>query len=566
LGYSWVRATFKDPTCRDTNFSPYSGIVIDPFSNNEKQMPGDGGYPGYAAWYRGNGSKSGSTGISIEDVSINGFVVGICSSPNSFTRNAELTNINKIQFENTKLCISGSQDQEKGNIVTNLGCWGTTHTVFATGLYGDRTPGNWYIENCNIAGYVNRLVYNPQASYFGSHFRNIFCEMLGRFGTISSNQGTVVEASEFGFAYYSEHTGQYLSPQVDCQGVTFIGCNIRMYGTYKPVTLSGASVYSGCSFETLPFSDYTTQLSPVFVECRVLDHSYQLGVTSPRNMYAPQASKSFVYGNYSLVTKTSTLTINSPGPGAAYPLDLLSNATTLNIVAANGTRSAVVAFRPGEAGRVRVGDIICPNPGDNIQLGVIGTVTAVTGSNFTIQYIPDWVQSGQSLHISVFLPLYNMTFLGDITAGSNKITNVRTDFGTLDNFIATGGLMLCNKFINTQCNPAWRNSMFRILAYDASSRTITVDQPATATVKGAYFANGNSVKDLHVENYGEGFSFLNNYGGTEILQEGGHIYSADATGRTISYLVTKSGFYNAAANNDTRQAQWVKYDPAGANH
>jgi len=559
--YTFYRSTFdqfKDPTCRDTNFSPYAGIVIDPFSNSSGEVPSDGGYPGYTSWYRGDGRKSGSTGISIEDVSIYGFVVGICSSPNSFTRNAELTNINKIQFENTKLCISGSQDQEKGNIVTNLGCWGTTHTVFATGIYGARTPGNWYIENANIAGYVNRLIYNPQAGYFGSHFRNIFCEMLGRFGAISSNQGTVVESSEFGFAYYKEHAGQYISPQVDCNGVTFIGCNIRMYGTFKPVTLNGASVYSGCSFETMPFSDYTSQLSPAFVECRVLDYSSQLGVTGPRNMYAPQASKSFVYGSYSLVTGTSTLTINSARPAAAYPVDLFSNATTLNIVAAKGTRSAVIAFRQGEAGRVRVGDVICANPNDNIQQGVIGTVTAVTGTSYTIEFIPDWVTSGQSLHLSVFLPMYNMTFLGDITAGSNKITNVVADFGKLDNFISSGGLMLCNKFVNTQCNPSWRGGMFRILAYDPASKTITVDQQATATVKGAYFANGNSIKDLHVENYGGEFSFLDKYGTSELVQEGGHIYTADATGRTVSYLVTKSGFYNAAANHDSRQAEWRK--------
>jgi len=558
--YSFYRSTFeqfKDPTCRDSNFSPYSGIVIDPFANG--QMPSDGGYPGYSAWYRGDGRRSGSTGISIEDVSIYGFVVGICSAPNSFTRNAELTNINKVQFENTKLCISGSQDQEKGNIVTNLGCWGTTHTVFATGLYGAQLPGNWYIENCNIAGYVNRLVFNSQAGYFGSHFKNIFSEMLGRFGTVYSNQGTVVEASEFGFAYYTEQTSQYLSPQIDANGVTFIGCNIRMYGTFKPVTLAGASVYSGCTFEALPYSDYTSPLSPTFVECRMPDYANQLGVTGPRNIYAPLASKSFVYGHYSLVTGTSTLTINSARPGAAYPVNLSSDATTLNIVAAKGVRSAVIALKQEEAGRVRVGDVICDNPSDNLQQGVIGTATAVTGSSYTIAYIPDWVTSGQSLHPSVFLPFSNMTFLGDITAGSNKITNVVTDFGNLDFFITTcGGLMQCNKFVNTQGNQPWRNAMFRVVAYDAASRTITVDQQATATVKGAYFANGNSIKDLHTENYGEGFIYLDKYGSSELVQEGGHIYTADATGRTVSYLVTKSGFYNAAANHDTRQGEWRK--------
>jgi len=558
--FSFYQSTFdqfRDPTCRDSNYSPYAGIVIDPFSNSASQVPADGGYPGYTSWYRGGGSLNGSTGISIEDVSINGFVVGICSSPNSFTRNAELTYINKIQFANTKLCISGSQDQEKGNIVSNLGCWGTTHTVFATGLYGAHTPGNWYVENANIAGYVNRLVYNPQGGYFGSHFRNIFTEMLGRWGTIYSNQGTLVESSELGFAYYERDAGQYISPQIDCAGVTFIGCNIRMYGTFKPVTISGSATYTGCSFEVIPFADYSSQNCPSFAGCRIQDYTNQLGGTGARNMYAPGAWQSFVYGNYSLVAGSATLTINNDRPAVAYPLNLSAAATPIIVTTNNDIRSTVIVLSQDETGRVRVGDVICTSPADKIQ-GVIGTVTAVTATSFTISYIPSWVNNGQSYYLSVFLPLCNMTFLGDMTAGSNKITNVKEDFGSLDKFIGTGGLMFCNKFINTQCNQSWRGSLFRIVAYDGPTRTITVDQRATQTVRGAYFSNGNAVKDLHSENYDEGFTFLDKYGIGQILQEGGHIFTRDSTGRTIRYLVTKSGYYNAVPAHDTRQAEWRK--------
>lgn len=550
---------FRDTTCRDRNFSPYAGIAIDPFSISASQIPADGGYPDYTAWYRGSGGIGGPTGISIEDVYIYGFVVGICSSPNSFTRNAELTNIiNKIQFANTKLCISGSQDQEKGNVVTNLGCWGVTHTVFATGLYGARTPGNWIIENANIAGYVNRLIYNPQSGYFASHFKNIFAESIGQLGTIRSNQGTIVESSEFGFAYYASDAGQYISPQIDCQGVTFIGCNMRMYGTFKPVTISGASVYIGCSFETVPFSNYPVGDYPSFMNCVIADAPILLGVPGARNIYPPNAWQSFAYGNYSLVHGAATLRIDNAIPAAAYPLDLSANAMTLNITAKNGVNSAVVPLSAEQIARVKPGDIICTSQADRLQ-GIIGVVTAVANADLTLSYIPSWIVSGHNYYLSIFLPLCNMSFLGDMTAGSNRITNVQADFGSFEKFISIGGLMFCNKFVNTSCNEIWRGSLFRIVSYDAASRTVTLDQRATQTARGVYFSNGNAVKEVHAENYMDGFNYLDKYDAGQLLQEGGSIFIREpSTGRTIRYFVTKSGYYNAAASHDARQAQWTR--------
>ena len=108
---------FTDGKSRDSRNSPYSGIVIDPFTNlPSNPLPPDGGYPSLLNYYGKSGSlqtQSGSTGTELEELSISGFVVGICSSPNGLTRNAEITIINKVQFSNCKLCISGGQDQEK---------------------------------------------------------------------------------------------------------------------------------------------------------------------------------------------------------------------------------------------------------------------------------------------------------------------------------------------------------------------------------------------------------------------------------------------------------------------
>jgi hypothetical protein len=558
--YNMSFEEFRDSTCRDSDFSPYSGIVIDPFSNSVNQLPKDGGYPGYRAWYRGTGQRSGSTGIQIEDVSIDGFVIGVCSSPNSFTRNAELTYINKIQFSNTKLCISGSEDQEKGNVVTNLGCWGVTHTIFATGLYGARTPGNWTIENANIAGSVNRLIYNPQAGYFGSHFKNIFAESLGRLGTIYSNQGTVFESSELGFAYYTSDDHQYLYPQLDCSGVTFIGCDLRMYGTFKPVTISGSPNFIGCAFETVPFANYASGgPCPTFTRCTVGDWKTALGVSGTQEIYQPNVCQSFAYGTYSVSSGIARLTVDNAQPAMAYPLHSSGAVTAIRATEnSGGFREAKVAIARGEAGRIKKGDVICTGPEDYKQ-GIIGTVSNLAAGEVTIDYVPTWVQDGEPFHLSIFLPMVNMAFLGDMREGSNVITNVTVDMGDLDTFIQLGGLMRCSQFIDQKSDPPYQASMFRILSYNAAARTVTLDRPAARTMQGVFFSNSDAVKDIHSEHLGSGFSYLDKNGASAILEAGGHIYVRDpASGLTLAYRVIQSGYYNAAHYNDPRQARWQR--------
>ncbi len=82
--------SFTDGKCRDSRYSPYAAIVIDPFTNlpNDK-LPADGGYPTLKDYYGKSGSlstQSGSTGTELEELNISGFIVGICSSPNGLTQ------------------------------------------------------------------------------------------------------------------------------------------------------------------------------------------------------------------------------------------------------------------------------------------------------------------------------------------------------------------------------------------------------------------------------------------------------------------------------------------------
>ena len=243
---------FTDGKCRDSRYSPYAAIVIDPFTNLESdKLPADGGYPGLLVYYGKSGklqTQSGSTGTELEELSINGFVVGICSSPNGLTRNAEITIINKVQFSNCKLCISGGQDQEKENVISNIYCWGGTHTIFATGLYGSpRMAGNWHIDHVNIAGGIVRFIYNDQHGYFPTYISHVFAESLGSFGTLNSELACEVSDCIFDFAYQSL-AGEQTLLIANGENVLFRSCNFRYYGEKTPLLMQGNCVFEHCYF------------------------------------------------------------------------------------------------------------------------------------------------------------------------------------------------------------------------------------------------------------------------------------------------------------------------------
>lgn len=250
--YSLPFEKFSDGKCRDSRNSPYAAIVIDPFTNlPSNPLPGDGGYPTLLAYY-GKSAKlqtqSGSTGTELEELNITGFVVGICSSPNGLTRNAEITIINKVQFANCKLCISGGQDQEKANRISNIYCWGGTHTVFGTDLYGSpRMAGNWNIDHVNIAGGVVRFIYNDQHGYFPTFISNVFAESLGSFGTFNSQLACEVSDCIFDFAYQSQAGVQILLKAYG-ENVVFRSCNFRYYGEKTPLIMQGNCLFEHCYF------------------------------------------------------------------------------------------------------------------------------------------------------------------------------------------------------------------------------------------------------------------------------------------------------------------------------
>jgi Pectate lyase superfamily protein len=235
--------TYGDPSCRDQQYSPYAGIVIDPFRD---KLPPDGGYPSLKQYYRGSASQGGSTGFRIEDCTINNFTIGIITSPNGLTANAELMTYENIRFYNNKACIVGCQAQEKSNRIINVGAWGRSHTFLCFGYYGVGTPGFYSVDGVDIAGGVVRFVHRNSGGYYPLHITHVFAESIGTIGVWQSIVGDELSNSLFNFAY-PEMMGGLPETQLSGEGVTFSNCTFRYYGRENyPILFKGEYLFHNC--------------------------------------------------------------------------------------------------------------------------------------------------------------------------------------------------------------------------------------------------------------------------------------------------------------------------------
>ena len=201
----------------DTRTNVYAAIAIDPFND---------------------GTRSGSTGITIEHCTFNRVVAGVTTSINGYTQNAELITIQNCRSYDVKYFMIGTQAQEKLNRIINVGIWGPTHTAFMFNHYGSGTPGHWIIDGVNIAGSVDNLIFRRSGGYFPVMMSNVFAESLGSLGTWQSGVGDRLSNSTINFRY-KEQQGHY-PVHLYGEGLTIENTTLRYYGRRnEPILIKG---------------------------------------------------------------------------------------------------------------------------------------------------------------------------------------------------------------------------------------------------------------------------------------------------------------------------------------
>lgn len=245
--------SYGDTTCRDSRYSPYAAIAIDPFRFN---LPPDGGYPTLTEYYRGSQSRGGSTGIRIEDCWFSNVTIGAIVSPSGWVQNAEMITFENIQLGNCKYGIVGCQAQEKMNRVINIGTMAVVHTVFGFNRYGQGQPGQWIIDGVNLGGRIHQLVFRGSNAFFPLRISNVFAESIDRIGYWQTQLNDALVNADIDFQHPNK--GNPLPPShLDGGGVSIQNSVVRYYGYKLPVLISGQLKGDGNTFsDTLNIAAY----------------------------------------------------------------------------------------------------------------------------------------------------------------------------------------------------------------------------------------------------------------------------------------------------------------------
>lgn len=222
-------AEWTDGSTRDNLVTPYSGIVIDPFSDpasfpSEKDM-----YPGLRDYYVPGLSRSGSTAIQIVGCSITNFIVGVMITPSN-QQNGELIDVIDCDISNARVAYAMGQAQSKECHVDRLKVWGPTHTVFDNLSFGIRHGdggGVPMVDGVNIAGNVKQLC-DIVAQSFSGVFRNVYAEGLFRLGYAGGSAALSFEDCQVDFSTQSPgipYPDYYLAGT----GASFHNCILRTY-------------------------------------------------------------------------------------------------------------------------------------------------------------------------------------------------------------------------------------------------------------------------------------------------------------------------------------------------
>ncbi len=220
---------WTDRSSRDNPLSPYSGIVIDPFSDSTVYPNNSDMYPGLHAYCPAGFSRGGSTSIQIVGCSVKNFIVGVMITPSN-QQNGELIDVIDCDISSNKVAYAIGQAQSKECHVSRLKCWGTTHTIFDNVSYGFKHgdgAGIPMVDGVNIASAVKQLC-RIQAASFGGSFRNVYAEGLFRLGFVGGPATVSFEDCQIDFA--TQDPGiPYPDFYVLGLGTTFHDCMLRIY-------------------------------------------------------------------------------------------------------------------------------------------------------------------------------------------------------------------------------------------------------------------------------------------------------------------------------------------------
>jgi hypothetical protein len=210
---------------RDNRYSPHCGIIIDPFGES---MRDEDQYPGLESYY--TDANAGSSGIEIDRMECNGFIVGVAVGMSTNQLGDNLLVHDCCGFTCNKVALAIGQSQDRGVVFESNHVQGA-ETVIDALRYGagDAPMGEW-IGGVNV--FCKRL-------FLGSGFNNpstlrgVYAEsvwQLGAWGWTGGSQNLVIDNCRI-----------HLILNETSSGVTMQGSDTHLHAV-GPVEINGGYI------------------------------------------------------------------------------------------------------------------------------------------------------------------------------------------------------------------------------------------------------------------------------------------------------------------------------------
>lgn len=538
---------------RDSQFSPYAGIVYEPFCG-ASVIPPDGGYPGLTSWYQGSAVRSGTTDHHIFQCRIQGFTVDVMNTPNGYTQQGEDCTIEHCSFNYCNQAVAYGNTQTDHTALIDTRAWYYIYTVVGNKYYGNPNVGGTIgrIQGFNVAGVVKSL-FDINIAQKNLSVKDIYCENLYEIGNLESVHAEIsVDAMHCNFAYLP------IRPQYHAtlNNVHILSSNFKYFDDQYNKSFYYAGGYQvtfdTCYFDRAPLlvNPYSQYSTPKYANCLCFDanvvrpctigyHNSSIAIANDSNnvpaVYGDFKIQDFsgldssdIRNNGNQVVPSGTITYQYNN--STFYRYLRSVAVGVTITPDPTLRTAT--FTSSLVAQIKLYDYCL----DATTGFVLGRITDITGTTITISEIPDNISTGTyTIDITFYLTI-DRAFVGDTTSGSNQITNFVPLFNSP--YVSIGFRIE---------HPAFAMGTY-ITGYNNTTKIVTVSTNANITLTRQNFANGNpqvfvrSLKTPAVVGGGYIFGFL---GGTTWIEMPNTLATSSPSAPTIWYF-NKGGSLSGA--------------------
>ncbi|MDA8156241.1 MAG: hypothetical protein M0Z52_07295 [Actinomycetota bacterium] len=462
---SWSDALLMGPAsgyvingARDSRYSPYTGIAIDPFYTS---LPSDGGYPGLSQYYVA--SAVGSSHIEIDNVMVQGFVAGIGIQTGGYLGNGAEMVLNNDFLEYNKVGLAMTSTQSR-NIFWYGGNIGYAWAGIDGLLYGAQQGELPHISGIGMGQAKYLLdVYDRGGS--SNEINGLHAETFGSIGFLGTSASTsrdpfIINGGELTF--YMPVSGAV----PDFQLLTYSpfecdGCNIsEAFGAggagggvntfplrfatanqedVAPITFKDSyfTAYEN-GFALAPLNGQSAQVTQgnnFFFENNTLGDG---GSSGPSGGSAVFSDKMIMTSdtnlNKALVPYGATAMFQD-GTGDLYHVDAKQNYALLNAAAPVTISGGTATFSVADANTVEAGDMVYvynavsayEGPGgasftDNVTC--LGVVNGVSGNTVTAFGVPQDFPAGTYDLYAHHWGRWHAASTGTLTGNSTSITSV----------------------------------------------------------------------------------------------------------------------------------------------